>query len=213
MCLTNNLETNLKYSIFISMDIVIQNDHMKSRCYFMSAMCGLSLYGWFNYSLFDAINNNFFTPYYQNGLLFLLYLLWDTYHMTLSTNKHILFRKDMLIHHTMSFVITASSINNNALQMSNYMILECISLMNYVWRNNPKYLKIYRTCCICFVRTPLSLWFWSYYTPNIVYPYWKQTLSYNHYLYMKTLYDIALFFVFYDMFILYKLYKPNKHKY
>ena len=132
--------------------------------------------------------------------------------MTLSSNKHILYRTDLIIHHTMSFIITASSINNNALLMSNYMILECISLMNYVWRNNPYLLKLYRTFCICIIRTPLTLWFLYYYVPSIMAPYWKNTLSYNHYLYMKILYDMALFFVFYDMFILWKLYKPIKHK-
>ena len=126
----------------------IQTEHMRLRCCFISAMCGLSLYSWCNYSLFDPINNSCLTPYYLNGLLFLFYLAWDTYHMTLSSNKHILYRTDLIIHHTMSFIITASSINNNALLMSNYMILECISLMNYVWRNNPYLLKMYRTFCI-----------------------------------------------------------------
>jgi hypothetical protein len=97
---------------------------------------------WCNYSLFDPIKNDFLTVYYQNGLLFLFYLMWDTYHMTLSKNKNLLFRKDLIIHHIMSFIITASSINNNTLQMSNYMILECISLMNYLWRDNPYLLKV-----------------------------------------------------------------------
>ncbi len=38
----------------------IQTEHMKKRCYFISAMCGMSLYSWYNYSLFDPINNSFF---------------------------------------------------------------------------------------------------------------------------------------------------------
>jgi hypothetical protein len=187
----------------------IQPVHMKHRCYFISAMCGMSLYSWYNYSLFDPNNNSFFTPYYQNGLLFLFYLGWDTYHMI---NNPILFRTDLMIHHTMSVVITASSINNNTLQMSNYMILECISLMNHVWRNNPQLLKLYRTLCILCIRTPLTFWFYYYYTPTIMYPYWKYTLTHNHYLYLKTLYDISICFVFYDIFILWKLFKPTKLK-
>jgi hypothetical protein len=184
-------------------------EHMKQRCYFISAMCGMSLYSWYNYSLFDPINNSAFTPYYSNGLLCLFYLAWDTYHMI---TKPILFRTDLVIHHTMAFVLTASSINYNALQTSNFMILECISLMNYIWRNNPQLLKLYRTLCICTVRTPLTLWFYFYYNPTIMYPYWKYTLSYNYYLYMKLIFDMAIFFAFYDMFILWKLYKPIKHK-
>jgi hypothetical protein len=184
----------------------IQTEHMKQRCYFISAMCGMSMYSWYNYSLFDPINNSFFTPYYQNGLLFLFYLCWDTISMF---RNPILFRTDLLIHHTMSLVFTASSINNNTLQMSNFMILECISLMNYIWRNNPKLLKMYRFFCVFYIRTPLTLWFWYYYNPTIMYPYWKYTLTHNHYLYMKTLYDMSIFFVFYDMFILWKLYKQK----
>lgn len=38
----------------------IQTEHMKRRCYFISAICGMSLYTWYNYSLFDPINNSFF---------------------------------------------------------------------------------------------------------------------------------------------------------
>ena len=145
----------------------IQTEHMKQRCYFISAMCGMSLYSWYNYSLFDPINNSFFTPYYQNGLLFLFYLGWDTQRMF---RTPILFRTDLIIHHIMSLVVTASSINNNTLQMSNYMILECISVMNYILRNNPKLLKLYRIFCVFYIRTPLSLWFWYYYNPTIMYP-------------------------------------------
>ncbi len=72
-------------------------EHMKRRCYFISEMCGMSLYSWYNYSLFDPLNNSFFTPYYQNCLLMMFYLGWDTYHMI---NKHILFRTDL---HLFSF--------------------------------------------------------------------------------------------------------------
>ena len=187
----------------------IQTEHMKKRCYFISAMCSMSLYSWYNYSLFDPFDNSFMTPYYQNGLLFLFYLGWDTYHMI--TNP-ILFRTDLMIHHTMSFIITTSSINNNTLQMSNYMILECISAMNYIWRNNPQFLKVYRTLCILCIRTPLTSWFYFYYNPSIIYPYWKLTRTYSHYLYLSTLGNIYLFFIIYDMFILWKLYKPPELK-
>ncbi len=61
-----------------------QTVHMKQRCYFIAAMCGMSLYSWYNYSLFEPINNSFMTPYYQNCLLMLFYLGWDTYHMTIN---------------------------------------------------------------------------------------------------------------------------------
>ena len=191
--------------------LAIQYNHMKTRCYFISAMCSMSLYSWYNYSLFDPVIINFFTPYYQNCLLMLFYLGWDTYKMTLSEHKTILFRTDLIIHHIISLIIYLSYINNTTLQISHVLIMECISLMNYIWKDNPQILNIYRTCCILLVRMPLSFWFWLYYNPNIMYPFWKLTREYNHYVYLKTLVNIYLFFIFYDVYILWKIYQP-KHK-
>ncbi len=187
----------------------IQTEHMKQRCYFISVLCGTSLYTWYNYSLFDPIDNSFFTPYYQNCMLMLFYLGWDTYHMTITP---ILFRTDLMIHHSITAVVYLSCINNTPLQVSNVLIFECISLMNYIWRNNLQLLKLYRTLCIFCIRIPLSLWMLLYYNPNITLPYWKRTLPYNHYLYLSKLINVYLFFVVYDMLILWKLYRPIKHK-
>lgn len=195
------------------MDIVdIQNDHMKKRCYFMYAMCALSAYNWYNYSLFDPLNNSVLTPYYANGLLGLYYFGWDTYHMTLSNNRHLLYRTDLMIHHAFAFTLGASIININSLQVSHYMIMECISIMNHVWRNNPQYLKIYRTICVCLLRMPLSLWFLLYYVPRFQDPILKQTLTRNHYLYIKYFFYSPIFFFLYDLLILWKLHKPKKIK-
>ena len=185
----------------------IQTEHMKQRCYFTSAMCGMSLYSWYNYSLFDPINNSFFTPYYHNCLLMLFYLAWDTNRMI---STPILFRTDLMIHHSITTVVYLSYINNTTLQMSNVLIMECISLMNYIWRNNPNLLKLYRTFCIFGIRFPLSLYMWLYYNPNIIYPYLKITRHHYHYLYLSMLGHIYLFFVVYDMIILWKLYKPKR---
>ena len=190
----------------------IQIQHMKHRCYFVSVMCGMSLYNWYNYSLFDPINNNLFTPYYQNCLLMLYYLCWDTYHMTLSKRRTILFRTDLIIHHYITFVVYISTINIVPLQMSNILIMECISIMNYIWRNNPRLLNIYRILCIVLIRMPLSLWCWSYYNPAYSYPYFKNTLSYYYSLYLCKLCNIFAFFIVYDIFILYKIYTSNKVK-
>jgi hypothetical protein len=187
----------------------IQVEHMKHRCYFISVMCGMSLYSWYNYSLFDPINNSFFTPYYQNCLLMLFYLGWDTYQMI---KQPILFRTDLMIHHSITSFIFLSCINNNTLQISNVMIMECISLMNYVWRNNPLLLKLYRTLCICFIRIPLIVWYITTYNKNVMHPYWKLTRTYNHYIYLKISGNILYFFILYDMYILWKLYKPIRLK-
>ena len=184
----------------------IQTVHMKHRCYFISAMCGMSLYSWYNYSLFDPINNSFFTPYYHNCLLMLFYLSWDTYHMI--TNP-ILYRTDLTIHHSVTLVVYLSYINNTTLQMSNVLIMECISSMNYICRNNPEALNLYRTLCIFCIRIPLSLYMWLYYNPNYIYPYLKIQRTYPYYLYLYTLGNIYLFFILYDMFILWKLYNQK----
>jgi hypothetical protein len=184
----------------------IQMEHMKKRCYFISAMCGMSIYNWYNYSLFDPIDNSFMTPYYQNCLLMLFYLGWDTYHMTINP---ILFRTDLMIHHSVTMVVYLSYINNATLQTSNVLIMESISLMNYVWRNNPRLLKFYRIFCIFCIRMPLSFWMWLYYNQNFLYPYWKLTRTQYHYLYLKTLSNIYAFFILYDLFILWKLYKQS----
>ena len=109
----------------------IQVEHTKHRCYFMSLLCGLSLYGWYNYSLFDPINNNFFTPYYQNCILMLVYLGWDLYHML---TTRVLFRTDLIIHHSLSFVTYLSFINICPLQMSNLLIMENMCQLKHLGR-------------------------------------------------------------------------------
>ena len=186
----------------------IQTEHMKQRCYFISAMCGMSLYSWYNYSLFDPINNSFFTPYYQNCLLVLIYLGWDTKRMI---DTPILFRTDLMIHHSITTVIYLSYINNTTLQMSNYLIMECISLMNYVWRNNPKLLKLYRTFCIVFIRIPLITWHLLYYNPRFAIPMLKNNVNILFFNLLCVLEKFHIFFIIYDMFILWKLYKHNPY--
>ena len=187
----------------------IQMRHMKHRCYFISTMCSLSLYCWFNYSLFEPVNNDFFTPYYQNCILMLVYLSWDTYHMV---TKQVLYRTDLMIHHFITLIVYVSGINYATLQISNVLIMECISLMNYTWRNSPLLLKLYRTLCIFGIRIPLSLWFWLYYNPYIADPHLKKTQSYTLYLFLSTIYNVYFFFILYDVFILWKLYQPKKIK-
>lgn len=189
----------------------IQSEHIKNRCYFIYAMCGMSLYGWCNYSLFDfdLVNQKtyFFTPYYQNCLLMLFYLCWDTYHMTLSKNRKILYRKDLIIHHFISLVTYLSFIQTTPLQLSNILIMECISAMNNVLKNNAQLLKLYRIFCIFFVRIPLSLWNCLYYIP-----YYKKIMIPNDIFKSTSATTVFIFLMFYDVFILCKLYKPNKLK-
>ena len=185
----------------------IQTVHMKHRCYFISAMCGMSLYCWCCFSLFDPINNSFFTPYYQNCLLMLFYLGWDTYHMITAP---ILFRTDLMIHHSVCFILYVSYLNNATLQMSHYLSMECISLMNYVWRNNPSTLRLYRALCILLVRIPLVTWCFLYYNPRYFAPVIKNNVSISLFYWLYILEKLHAFFIIYDMFVLWKLYKQSK---
>jgi hypothetical protein len=161
-----------------------QTEHMKHRCYGISAICGLSLYCWFNYPIVEPINNSIATPYYQNCILLLVYIGWDMYHMM---RQPTLFRTDLMIHHLITFVAGLSFINNMALQSSNYSISECISLMNYVWRNKRGWLKLYRTACILCIRMPISLYMLLYSNQAVYGPYWKRTRTHSHYIYLSTL--------------------------
>jgi hypothetical protein len=196
----------------MGVNISIYDTHMKHRCYFISAMCGLSLYNWYAYSLFDPINNSFFTPYYQNCLLMLFYLGWDTYNMTMSVNRDILFRTDLIIHHAVTGMVFLVCINNTALQIDHVLVMESISLMNYIWRNNPYRLKIWRTACICLIRMPLSFWFRLYYNPNVIYPQLEQIRGRLYTPYLICFGNVYIFFILYDVLILYKIYKPVKIK-
>lgn len=189
---------------------------MKHRCYFISALCALSMYSWYNYGLSTGTNNNdncedndksinnnnnnnYFNSYYSNCLLMIFYLCWDAFHMLLSSNRRILFRTDLIIHHTVTLFTTLHFINCIPLQISNTIIMECISLLNYVWKDDKKKLNLYRTFCILLVRVPCSFFFIFYNRNNIVnFPYTKI----NGY----------WFFIFYDTFILWKLYKPKTLK-
>ena len=60
----------------------IQIEHMNQRLFFIQAMFCMSLYNWYNYSLFDTINNSFFhsilSKLYVNVILFRLgYISYD----------------------------------------------------------------------------------------------------------------------------------------
>ena len=139
----------------------------------------------------------------------LFYLGWDTYHMI---TKTILYRPDLIIHHYLASFTYISLITICPLQMSHLLTMECISLMNYIWRNNPEVLKLYRTLCILCVRIPLWGWMWYYYFPSYILTHIEFIVSPNYYMYLSVLRKIFVFFLLYDLNILWKLYKPRKLK-
>jgi hypothetical protein len=63
--------------------------------------------------------------------------------------------------------------------------------------------------CIVLVRLPLSLWMWLYYNPTVMFPHWKQAHSHRLYAYLSTLTNAYGFFLAYDAYVLWQLYKPK----
>lgn len=185
-------------------NIYIKAQHMKHRCYFISVMCFLSIYTWFSNNLFtyDFYQIKTVSASYINCVIFMFYLHWDLYMMLYSKHKSILFRKDLFIHHIISLLVYLSYINSIEVIMSNILIMECISLLNYTLKDNSKLLNLYRTLCILCIRMPISLWFWIYYNPTYVYPYYYANYSKVIYYYLTILNNIFLFFIVYDLYIL-----------
>jgi len=186
---------------------LIRDNHMFYRCNVMFLMCGLSLYGWYNNSIFDfPLVNNIYSPYYINSCIFIAYLLWDTYKMLLSKNRAILYRNDLVIHHVVNLVIY-SNLQNNSIQGvylfgSHFLLAECISVFNYVLRE-PQWsiiLNYYRLGCIMFIRMPIWLLMYLYYFPY-VYSY-SIYVDYNERLVVWYLKQVALFFILYDAYLL-----------
>jgi hypothetical protein len=178
---------------------IIKDIHMKNRCWVIFTMCSLSLYNWYNYSMFEKpIINNISKPYYWNCLIFIFYLVWDMYKMTLSEHRKILYRTDLMIHHGFSLTLYYSGINITSINGSNLLIMECISLTNYLWRK-PKYffwLNYYRLFCIFLVRLPLLFMYRYYFLP-----YYQET-SYIDDFYIDLIMYANLFFIVYDLYLI-----------
>jgi len=166
----------------------IIDNHMYYRCGCIFMMVSMSMHTWCKYQLFEPISSNSIivpTIYNINSTVFLLYLLWDIYAMTLSKNKAILFRKDLTIHHFVSLFLTISCINKYSPFISKALITECISTMNYFWRERKYFfsLNFYSLLCIFLVRFPACVYF--------IY-----MSKYN--IYFKG----AYFFILYDLFLI-----------
>ncbi len=181
----------------------IRDEHMKMRCYFMWAMCCMSLYNWYAYSLFEPINNDILKPYYLNCALFIYYLFWDSYKMLLSSDRKILYRTDLMIHHCISLFTYISLINYTSLQVSHVLVMECISLLNYVLRNRPKTLAYYRLFCIFIVRIPMCVYMLNYNWYHIMFYAPTMELYYQHQPYE----NIYFLFLAYDACLLKQLHK------
>ena len=109
---------------------IIKDTHMKHRCWVIFAMCILSIYNWYHYSLFETpYINDISKPYYWNCLIFISYLLWDTYKMVFSEHKTILYRTDLLLHHFVTIMVYLHRSKN--LYKLLYFIIPNITVSTY----------------------------------------------------------------------------------
>ena len=163
----------------------------------------MSLYNWFNYSLFEPIQSDLTMPHYWNCILFIYYLLWDTYKMLFSEHCAILYRTDLMIHHAISLFTYFSLTNFTSLQMSNVLIMESISLFNHMWRENPMLLNWYRLLCILFLRVPLCCYMLFYYNMQCIMHYAPTMEVYRIHQPYENIYYL---FLLYDAFLLKQVY-------
>lgn len=182
-----------------------RDNHIKYRCSIIFVMCSLSTYNWLCDSLFKQFENEFYSVYYQNCLIFVIYIIWDIYKMTFSTDRQILYRTDLMTHHIVALVSYVNLMNYVPLLGSYILIGEYLSLMNYVWKdkNHLKLLSYYRFFCICFIRLPVWCFFLFYYNPYHLIFY----VSPQDYNFVKTItFYSYLFGIGYDLVVFKKLY-------
>ena len=183
----------------------IRAKHMFYRCNFMFLMCGLSLYTSLYYSIFDIpLKNTIDKPYYINCIFFIVYLLWDTYKMLLSNDRVILYRKDLLIHHCVSIILYTSTIQYASLTGSNVLIMESISTLNYILREQKWATKLnyYRLGCIVFIRVPICIYYYFYYYPYFLFKSREYIEDIALKKYIWYVQQTFIFFFLYDVYLL-----------
>lgn len=167
-------------------------DWIKQRSYFIAIMCGISLYGWSQCSIYDIPHSTECkTAYNTNCSLFILFLCWDA--------CKIMYRKQtvvdkLVVHHLFSII---GVFHNFSLQTSHVMLSLCMSLMDHTLKNRYIPLIVYRSSCILFVRIPLATYFMIMYNPNNV----TFGITMNN-----TPYSIC--FIAYDIYTMYSAWKP-----
>jgi hypothetical protein len=133
--------------------------HMKYRCACIAVMCGLSTYDWITHTPYEPITTERWNVSGANLVFFLTYLSWDTWAMVAGVNHQILYRRELLIHHLVSFGIFSVFGLVVPLIASRDLICESISLLNYTLRGvpNESTLHWYRLATIFLIRLPISV--------------------------------------------------------
>ena len=128
--------------------------------------------------------------------------------MTLSSYKMILYRKDLVIHHTFSLLLVSGAMPYVSLQCSHVILMECLSIMNYTWRHHNYHMRLnyYRLLCIFLIRIPICFYMMYYVNPVYFIPYYK-SISYIKFLCAYYLNYSFYFYIFYDLFLIKQIYR------
>jgi hypothetical protein len=190
----------------------IIDTHKFKRSLIFLFINSLALYNSFKYSIYSPVETLFTCnsiTLQTNYYIFIFYVIWDLYKMVLSADKKILYRNDLLCHHIACII--SSFIARKCLLLSNIVMnMECICLMNYIFREkkNETYLALYRIACIICVRIPISF-FINYYN----YFYLKQYIQSIDNIVQYEVFGCTAFFLLYDMYLLKQNFSVLLNKY
>ena len=168
----------------------------------MCIMCLLSTHSWLTDTMFRKIDGDtrFTSLAFVNCSLFVCYLLWDLYCMTLCVHRTAIYRADLVFHHFAALACYALMSTVTPLLGSRVLVGEYLSLMN-TSLSGPT-LRAYRVCVLCAIRLPMWVYFLCYYGPYFM----DQFLTPSNVLYSRlVLYPSFAFGLGYDAHVLWKL--------
>lgn len=183
-------------------------NHMKYRCDCIAVMCGLSVYDWLTHSLHEPITTDRWNVSGANLVFSLTYLSWDIWAMVYGSNRQILYRTELLIHHLVSMGCFSAGLYFVPLIVSRALICESISLLNYTLRgaHNELILHRYRLATIFLIRFPFSIGFpiFYYVNDNLLEPT-SATTGVGGWTYHICLVISHVFFTIYDVILVRKI--------
>ena len=142
----------------------IPTQHMKHRRMCIAAMCAMSTYTWITTPIYIPLTRDLYNVSGLNIMFFQCYLWWDMWCMLFGPNRTVLYRTELIIHHTVSSILFATDMYFAPVMGSHALICESISLLNYTLRGNDRLLHRYRIAAIFLIRFPIFIGHSIYYT-------------------------------------------------
>ena len=179
--------------------------HSRRRFRVMLVMCILSAYSWFADTMFGRMDEGGYVSLASiNCLIFICFISWDVYQMTLSTNHAVLYRTDLMAHHVIALASYALMVQRIPLLGSRILIGECLSLMNS--HLNDKHLRRYRMFVLLAMRFPMWIYFAFYYNIAL----YVSNATYHRV--SGVFFSSCLFAIGYDSVVLWKCVNADKTK-